>query len=174
LIVPASDTTTRGFGDLRGRVFAFSDPNSNSGYLVPTYEMLRAGIDPASLFRRSFFTWGHRKVVVAVASGLAQGGAVDGYVWETLTRSSPQLTTRTRVVRKSAEYGFPPVVARASISQPDFGAMQAALLGMSADPRGRELLVHLNLDGFMRDEPRVFDGIAEVMAYVDLHLRRQA
>ena len=46
LIVPASDRRTESFADLKGAIFAYSDPNSNSGYLVPQYEMLRAGSTP--------------------------------------------------------------------------------------------------------------------------------
>jgi phosphonate transport system substrate-binding protein len=174
LIVPATDTRTRGFPDLRGRIFAYSDPNSNSGFLVPTYELLRAGEDPSTFYRKTFFTWGHRKVVQAVAAGLAQGGAVDGYVWETLALTEPGLTGRTRVVRKSDEYGFPPLVARASIDERDFRAFQAVLVEMSGDPQGRPLLRQLNLDGFAREDTQVFDGIAQVVTFVDSRRPPQA
>jgi len=166
LIVPKSDTTTRSFRDLKGKVFAYSDPNSNSGFLVPQYELVKLGENPASFFQKSFFTWAHSKVVTAVAAGLANGGAVDGYVWETLQRTHPELTAQTRVVRKSALYGFPPLVARANLGEKDFRAMQDVLLGMSQDAQGRQLLARLNLDGFAPDDPHVFDGIAEILAFI--------
>lgn len=166
LIVPKSDTTTRSFRDLKGKIFAYSDPNSNSGFLVPQYELVRLGENPTVFFQKSFFTWAHSKVVNAVAAGLANGGAVDGYVWETLQQTHPDLTAQTRVVRKSALYGFPPLVARASMGDKDFHAMQDVLVGMSQDVQGRQLLARLNLDGFAPDDPHVFDGIAEILAYV--------
>jgi len=166
LIVPKSDTTTHSFRDLKGKIFAYSDPNSNSGFLVPQYELVRLGENPASFFQKSFFTWAHSKVVTAVAAGLANGGAVDGYVWETLQRTHPELTAQTRVVRKSALYGFPPLVARANLGEKDFRAMQNVLLGMSQDAQGRQLLARLNLDGFAPDDPHVFDGIAAILAFI--------
>jgi phosphonate transport system substrate-binding protein len=166
LIVPRSDAVTRGYADLEGKIFAYSDPNSNSGFLVPQYLMLRAGLDPQTLFHKSFFTYAHRKVVSAVAAGVADGGSVDGYVWETLALVSPDLTAKTRVALKSPEFGFPPLVARASMSPRDFIAMQDVLVGMSADEQGKALLRRLNLDGFARDDPRVFDGIVQALAYV--------
>ena len=166
LIVPRADTTTHSYAGLKGKIFAYSDPNSNSGFLVPQYLMLRDGLEPATLFRKSFFTWAHRKVVSAVASGVADGGSVDGYVWETLARVSPELTAQTRVALKSPEFGFPPLVARASLSQGEFSQMQEALVGMGNDSEGRALLQRLNLDGFARDDPRVFDGIVQALAYV--------
>lgn len=166
LIVPASDGATRDFSSLSGKVFAYSDPDSNSGFLVPQYEMLRAGIAPQSHFRKAFFTYAHRNVVRAVAEGLANGGAVDGYVWETLALRSPQLTSRTRVAHMSAEYGFPPIVARRSIEASARERFRHTLLAMSGEPEGRRLLAELNLEGFLPPDEGPFAGIAQAFDYV--------
>jgi phosphonate transport system substrate-binding protein len=163
LIVPETDTHTRDYGDLKGTMFAYSDPNSNSGWLVPQYEMYKRSIDSAVFFRKFFFTWAHRKVVEAVAAGLADAGAVDGYVWETLALQHPDLTSKTRVVYKSAWYGFPPLVARRSMSATDFERMQQVLLNMDQDAQGRALLKRLNLDGFVAGNDEIFADIASNM-----------
>lgn len=166
LIVPAGDGTTNSMRDLRGRVFAYSDPDSNSGYLYPVYALIRLGEQPDRFFARSFFTWAHRKVVEAVASGLAQGGAVDGYVWDTLAKHQRALTAQTRVVDRSPEFGFPPFVARRSAADELSALMQRALLGMAEDPGGRALLARLNLDGFTAGQEALFDGIAAMARVV--------
>jgi len=171
LIVPSHDVKTASFADLEGGIFAYSDPNSNSGFLVPQYEMLRAGLDPLTLFRKSFFTYAHGKVVAAVANGIAHGGAVDGYVWETLALRAPELTRRTRVAAKSDEYGFPPLVARRSIDESEFRGMQKVLTGMPDNPAGQSLLKQLNLDGFALPEEHLFDGIGRILAYVSTRQR---
>jgi len=167
LIVPASDRLTRSFADLEGAVFAYSDPDSNSGYLVPRYEMLRAHLQPSRLFRKTFFTWSHRDVVRAVAERVARGGAVDGYIWETLRKVEPRLTARTRVVLRSDWYGFPPLVAREDLAPETLAAVRGALVAMSAEPRGRELLEILALDGFTAGEDRLYDGIERVLRFVE-------
>jgi phosphonate transport system substrate-binding protein len=159
LIVPASDRSTRTIFDLRGRMFAFSDPDSNSGFLYPTYQLYKAGLRSEAFFGHTFFTWAHRKVVEAVAVGLAHGGAVDGYVWETLRLAAPDLTAQTRVADRSPEFGHPPIAARASLPLPEMRALQAVLTGMSADPEGRALLVRLNLDGFTPGSDALFSSI---------------
>ena len=41
LIVPLRDQKTRSVNDLKGAVFAYADPYSNTGYLVPRYEIKR-------------------------------------------------------------------------------------------------------------------------------------
>ena len=102
---------------------------------------------------------------------MADAGAVDGYVWETLALLSPDLTTKTRVAMKSPDFGFPPLVARASIAEGDYLAMQQVLVGMSTDPQGRLLLKRLNLDGFAREDSKAFDGIASALAYVSARMK---
>jgi phosphonate transport system substrate-binding protein len=167
LIVPASDTRTRSLLHLRGRIFAYSDPDSNSGYLYPQFSLLQARENPARFFARHFFTWSHRKVVDAVASGLAQGGAVDGYIWDTLRLLHPELVAKTRVVEKSPEFGFPPFVARAAIPKREFESVQQILLGMANDPGGAGLLQRLNLDGFTKGDAALFEGVAKMMHVLD-------
>lgn len=159
LIVPSGDEKTVNIEDLRNSVFAYSDPDSNSGFLVPQVKLLEAGIKPKYFFSKVFFTWSHRDVVVAVAEGLAQGGAVDGYVWDTLAKSHPDLTKRTRVVTKSEKFGFPPFAARLSLPEPQFHKVQKILFGMSEDTVGSKLLTKLNIDGFTKANADLFDSI---------------
>ncbi|MDH3637109.1 MAG: PhnD/SsuA/transferrin family substrate-binding protein, partial [Gammaproteobacteria bacterium] len=162
LIVPETDTDTRSILELRDKVFAYSDPDSNSGYLVPQSQLHASGEDRTNFFRKSFFTWAHQKVVEAVARGVADGGAVDGYVWDTLAKVNPELTARTRVVTKSKKFGFPPFVARHNVNNSEFRRMQDVLTGMPDDAIGRALLGRLNLDGFSQGNDHLFDGIAEL------------
>ena len=166
LIVPATDRTTRSLLDLRDKVYAFSDPDSNSGYLVPRVTLIKAGIDADRHFVRTFYTWGHRNVVSAVAAGLAHGGSVDGYVWDTLQKVAPSLVARTRVAWRSETFGFPPLAVRASLDAETEQRLGAALFGMAGDDAGRRLLAELNLSGFGPFRPEVFDSIARNAALI--------
>jgi phosphate/phosphite/phosphonate ABC transporter binding protein len=163
VIVPSSDQTTRSIADLGGKIYAFSDPDSNSGWLVPNSQLFRLGKDPATFFRKSFYTWGHRRVVDAVAVGLAQGGSVDGYVWDTLKIHHPEITEQTRVAHRSVKYGFPPFVTRSLLPAGDFKQLQEVLVAMRATAGGQDLLHKLNLEGFQVASESVFNGIAENM-----------
>jgi phosphonate transport system substrate-binding protein len=163
LIVPARDKTTRSILDLKGAVFAYADPHSNTGYLAPRFELKRVGADPARFFRRTFFTWSHRKAIDSVAAGLAQGAAVDSYVWDALSKVRPEVTARTRIAWKSEEYGFPPLVAHRNIPEADFASMQRVLMEMKNDSEGRILLDRLKLDGFIAGSPALYDSVADMM-----------
>lgn len=163
VIVPSTDTKSASILDLRGKIYAFSDPDSNSGWLVPQAELQRGGNDRATFFRKSFFTYAHRRVVDAVAAGVAQGGSVDGYVWDTLQILHPELTQKTRVASKSQEFGFPPLVARANLPAGEFRQLQDVLVRMQGEQSGLALLHKLNLDGFQTGNDQLFGGIASNM-----------
>src|SRR5512141_2076905 len=167
LIVPSDDSATQSLLDLRGRVFAYSDPESNSGYLYVQSALLALHERPNAFFGRSFFTWGHRNVVEAVRTRLAHGGTVDGYVWDTIEKLRPEVARGTRIVARSPEFGFPPLVARPGVPAPELEKMRAVLIGMAADPDGARLLARLNLDGFIAGEPALFASIARMAREVD-------
>lgn len=61
--------------DLRGRSFAFADPNSTSGFAFPAHFLRRAGFDPASFFARTGFSGSHEQSVIAVLNGTFDAGA---------------------------------------------------------------------------------------------------
>lgn len=167
-LIAANDALhVQAIDDLAGGVFAFSDPNSFSGSLYPRYLLHQMGQSPDRFFRRSFHTWSHRKVVEAVAVGLADGGAVAGYVWETLAKIHPEITLRTRVVSRSPVFGFPPFVARAGLSSDMLDQLRRIFVDMRTDPEGARLLESLNLDGFIPGDPQLFEGIRQMARLVD-------
>jgi phosphonate transport system substrate-binding protein len=163
LIVPASDTSTRSIADLRGKVFGYSDPESNSGHHVPVDEILRLGESPTNFFGKSIYTYSHRKLVEGVASGLFSGARVDGYIYDEMKRYFPSTIAQTRLVQKSVDFGFPPIVARHNLPNADFLALQSTLLNMQNDEEGRALLVLMGLDRFIAGDEHLFDGIAALL-----------
>ena len=157
-----------GIDDLRGDIHAFSDPDSNSGYLVTRALLAERGAGLDAFFRKAFFTYGHRNVSRAVGSGLAQSGSVDGYVYEVVREVEPALVRSTQVIRKSEWLGFPPIACPRSIAGSEvIAALKAGLLAMHGDPTGRRILGMLRLDGFATGEAGLFDGIAEKARLVE-------
>ena len=167
LITSARRTGPRSIVDLKDDVFAFDDPLSNSGYLVPVVALRALGQTPQSFFRGTFYTYSLHKVVEAVGSGLADSGTVDGYIWEVLSRRKSQAALKTRIVAKSRRYGFPPIVTRKNLQADLHLRLQRALLSAAGDARGRALLGSLDLETFLEPREDWFDGIAELAAILD-------
>nr|WP_244412956.1 PhnD/SsuA/transferrin family substrate-binding protein [Ancylobacter novellus] len=166
LIVDA-DRDGDDLGDLRGDTHAFSDPDSNSGFLVTRAALAEMRETPERFFARTFFTYGHRNVIRAVASGLAASGSVDGYVYEVVAAMEPALAARTRVMWRSEWLGFPPIAApRNPVDPARLALLSKALLHMMEDEDGRAVLAMLRLDGFVSRGPELFGPIAAKAALV--------
>lgn len=149
----------QGWGDLKDKVLVYSDPLSNSGWLVAQVQLNAAGLGPRDL-KKSFFAHGHRNVAEAVAARLANAGSIDGYVWETMRQQGMAAVEQTEVVWKSQLFGFPPLVVRQNSKHSKTQALQATLLGMPDESEGQSLLKALNLTGFEQGNPSLFSSIA--------------
>ena len=63
--------------DMQGKVFGFGDPNSTSGYLIPSIEIPQttgATMESGDYFGEVKFTGGHEQTIVAVNNGDVAGG----------------------------------------------------------------------------------------------------
>lgn len=160
-LIAGADDPASGLSDLEGGTHAFSDPDSNSGYLVTASDLARVGQTTEAFFSRTIFTYGHRNVVRSVASGLTRSGSVDGYVWETLAQVEPDLTRRTRVVAKSEWMGFPPFAALSDRADaPEVRRFETFLKTLHQSQPGREVLSSLHLDRVLDGDAALFDSIA--------------
>jgi phosphonate transport system substrate-binding protein len=162
LIVPAFDDKTTSLMQLRGAIFAFTDPNPNGSNLEVNYELLKAGVDPAHFFHKIIYTQSHREVIQAVALGIVHAGEVSGPVWDALAKSRPDLAAKTRIVAKTPVYGAPPIVANHFVSKEHFNDMQRVLMGMATDPNGIALLKRLNIDGFIPGDKKIYSHIIQM------------
>jgi len=85
------DSNITSLEDVKGKVFGFGDPNSTSGYLIPSIEIPQATgatMESGDYFAEVKFTGGHEQTIVAVSNGDidagvtwadAQGNWEDGY-----------------------------------------------------------------------------------------------
>ncbi|MEJ2101800.1 MAG: phosphate/phosphite/phosphonate ABC transporter substrate-binding protein, partial [Desulfobacterales bacterium] len=93
-------TQLHGLEDLRGKIFAFTDPDSNTGKLVPTYWLSLMGEHSQTFFSKTIYTYSHDNSILAVAKALVDGAAVDSLIWEYYHRKNPIFTSKTRIIRK--------------------------------------------------------------------------
>jgi phosphonate transport system substrate-binding protein len=153
LIVPA-DSPARGMADLRGKVFAFTDPMSLSGRVYPTSLVHDLGAEPETFFSRVFFTYSHDNAIRAVADGLADAAAVDSLVYDFAVARDPTLAGKVKVIHRSPPFGIPPVVVGSDIRPQLRAQLYDLLIGLGDDPAGPAILAALGFDRFvpMRDD----------------------
>lgn len=71
------DSGITSLDDMQGKVFGFGDPNSTSGYLIPSIEIPQTtgqSMDSGDYFGEVKFTGGHEQTIVAVNNGDVNGG----------------------------------------------------------------------------------------------------
>ncbi|WP_375689776.1 phosphate/phosphite/phosphonate ABC transporter substrate-binding protein [Pseudooceanicola sp. LIPI14-2-Ac024] len=120
IVVTRCDSGIESLDDAKGKVHAFADPDSTSGYAVPYFNMVeKIGLDPKSYFSAIPFSGSHEAGVTGVVNGTFdtastyENTAVDGVyqrmeakgmieqgvvckIWE-----SPEITTGPWTFRKN-------------------------------------------------------------------------
>lgn len=155
VIVPAA-SSAREFSDLRGKVFAFTDPLSNTGYLYPLSLLQGMGQQPETFFGRTIFTYSHDRSMAAVMEGIADGASVDSLVYDFAGKRNPEIFRRTRVIWESQDFGIPPVVVPRTISPEKKAVLKELLLGLHRDAEGEKALAELGVDRFVEPDPRLY------------------
>lgn len=166
IIVP-QDSTAASLRDLRGKTFAFTDPQSNSGKLVPTYMLAKMHEIPDIFFRKYIFSGSHDNSIKAVAQKLVDGAAVDSLIWEYANRMSPEVTLKTKVIVKSPPYGIPPFVVRPGLPAAMKAKMRSAILSAHEDVLGQEILKKMMIDRFVLGDDKAYDSVRDMKVWLE-------
>ncbi|ASP19169.1 phosphate-import protein PhnD [Antarctobacter heliothermus] len=145
------DSGVTSLDDMKGKVFAFGDPNSTSGYLIPSIEIpaaTGATMESGDYFGEVKFVGGHEQTIVAVANGDVDAGVTwadgmgaweDGYNSGALRKASDAgLVDMNELVQiwKSKPIPEGPIVLRTSLPERvkiDITTLTASLPYMDPD-----------------------------------------
>ena len=120
VLIVKSDSPYQKVEDLQGKTVARTEPNSNSGYLVPTVEFAKMG-KPVEKFFRSPTAGGHTQAVLGVLNGTYDAA----FTWTTKGDGYGQIRTmidrgmlkrdQIRVVWESSLVPPPPIIVRTDL-----------------------------------------------------------
>jgi phosphonate transport system substrate-binding protein len=130
LIVHA-DSDIFGPEDIAGKTFAFNDPNSTSGYLVPSaFFMMEMGVDPRKLFSKVTFSGSHEASILAVANKKVDVASTNLPDLQQLTREGKVPRGGLRVIWVSKLIPNDPIVLRKDLPPSLKSAIQESLISM--------------------------------------------
>lgn len=119
--------------DIGGKTFAFNDPNSTSGYLVPSaFFMMEMGIDPKTYFSKLTFSGSHEASIVAVANKKVDVASTNLPDLQQLVREGKVPRAALRVIWVSKLIPLDPVVIRKDLPASLRTAIQDSLATMKA------------------------------------------
>jgi phosphonate transport system substrate-binding protein len=166
-ILVRHDSPRRSLEDLKGGTFGFVDPASASGYLFPMKVLKDRGLDTKTLFTRTEFFGNHEKVLLAVYEGKVDAGATYQGTLAALKRSRGIDPLNFRIIAKTPRSPRDLFCVRAEFPAELGDALLKIFLSLSArDPKGRDILAPLNMNGFFPANDRLYDGVRAAAAAV--------
>jgi phosphonate transport system substrate-binding protein len=123
IVAVRADSTYQSLDDLKGKSFAFADPNSTSGYAVPSYYLSTVlGTSADEYFGEVAFSGGHEQSVIALVNGTFEAVATH---WTNESRGNIQRMVEkglvpagsTRIVWTSPIIPGSPVVMRTELPE---------------------------------------------------------
>lgn len=156
LIVVQKESPIRTIGDLRGKRFAFGDPNSTIGRYLVQAELVKAGITGKDLSDYQFLGR-HDTVVKAVEIGDFDAGSV---MEQTFAKANVKGTLR---VLASFENVTKPWVGRKGLDKTTIEAIQASLYALN-DPA---VLKELKITGFVPTSDEEYRLVREGMKFAE-------
>ncbi|ACH38505.1 MAG: hypothetical protein ACD_55C00138G0002 [uncultured bacterium] len=165
IIVP-KESSARALDDLKGKSFAFTDPLSNTGKLVPDYLLGKKGYNSNTFFSKTVYSGSHDKSIQAVAGALVDGAAVDSVIWEYLAKTKPELTGKTRIVLRSEPYAIPPFVVHPALDPAVKKKLRTILLTAHTNQRGKVILDKMMTESYVPIEDKAYDSVRNMKKWL--------
>lgn len=161
-IIVHNDSPMKTFSELKGKVFAFTDPGSNTGKLYPSYLLKGMGFTPERFFSRLLYSYSHSKSVEMVAKKIVDGAAIESIVYNHMLKTGSPYAKQTRIVKRSPPFGIPPVVVTRDINPVLREKLKDVFLAMHKTAKGKAILDAMMIDGFIEVQDANYDSIRKM------------
>ena len=137
IVTVRCDSGYKSIDDLKGKVLAFADPDSTSGYAVPLYNLAQQGYEPETFFSGVPFAGSHEAGVQGVvnkqfdAAATYQDNETSG-VYQLMASKGMIKEGEICVIWQSPEITNGPITTRNNLPQPMIDEVKAALLALPA------------------------------------------
>jgi len=171
-IIVHSASKIQQLDQLKGKVFAFVDRHSASGYLFPYAFFLNQGIDPENYFKEVVFAGNHRKAIQYVLEGKVDAAATysEGLM---AARESGLRVRSLRIIKKTGRIPFDAVCARGDLDLNLVQQVKSLLLHLDTnDEQGRTILGEiLRINGWIEVDDEQYAAIRQVLDLIEGHAK---
>ena len=175
IIITQKDNPINSLKDIKGHTYAFVDPGSTSGYMVPSAFFVREGIVPEKDFKQVMYSGGHDASIVAVAEGKVEAASVADRILERAYAKGLADRKKIKVIWQSDLIPNNPMLYRKGLSEDLKKKIRDAFFGfknLAFGEMGDELLLSSQrvvprklLDaGFEFRYPALEDALRHVLA----------
>ena len=148
IVVSRCDSGIKNLEDAKGKVHAFADPDSTSGYAVPYFNMVtREGFKPEDYFGTVTFSGSHEAGVTGVVNGTFdtaatyQNNSVDG-IFQRMEEKGMIEPGQVCTIWESPEITSGPFTARVNLPQGSKDTMQQLVIDVpTKDPEAFKAMI---------------------------------
>lgn len=158
MIITRKDSGIKTLQELKGKSFAFTDPDSTSGFLFPMVALSKLNISLKD-FSGVKYLKRHANSLLAVYNGQTDAGAVSSTAKNKVKINFDEI----RILWKSQPIYRGPWVARKDLPDSLFQNIQNTLLEISSQKNAAEIFKTLSTKGFVKGENSEYDNVREAI-----------
>lgn len=158
-IITQKDSEIERFENFKNKSFAYTDPLSNTGRFYPLKKIILLNEDENTFFKKTVYTYGHDISIQMVNRGIIDGASVHGLIYEYLAVYHPERVENIKIIEKSEEFGMPPVVMPATLSQKKRKTYKEVFLNIHNDSVGKIILDKLLIDKFVLVSDTIYNSV---------------
>lgn len=171
VIIVKTDSPYQSIDDLKGKKFAFADPNSTSGHQAPRYFLMEQGYDVDTFFGATAFSGSHENSVMALLNGSFDAVAT---WWRNDEYSNPKRMEmkgmiepgKWRIIWKSPKLPSSPWAVPTYLPEGMRRDISDALFNMpTADPEAWQALTMGKMKAYRRVSHEDYEPIVRMIQY---------
>ena len=165
-VIVRTDSPFRCFADLRGRSWAYNEPQSQSGYGIVRYHLVQKG-ETNGYFSRVIEAGYHERAITMVNSGEVDASAIDSHVLGLVVHDKPTIAGNLRVIDTFGPSPIQPIVAGNHLSHSLKSEVKKVLLEMGDDPLAKPELARVLIKRFEPVSDSTYDDIRRMQAVAE-------
>ncbi len=144
---------------LKGKTWAFTDPQSTSGTLVPTVYFSEIGINPQQYFSKVIYSGSHEASILAVKAGKVDGASTNNLDYNRGLGKHWQDSDFNKIWKSKLIPGSPIAVRKDLPS-----SLKMAIKGAFLSYNNKDGLEKLKISGYVPGDDSLYDGVRKLIA----------
>jgi len=146
--------------DIKGKKWAFTDPNSTSGTLVPTVMFANKGINPQTYFSRVVYSGSHEASILSVKNGKVDAASTNNLDYN---RGLGRAWSKNdfNIIWKSKLIPGSPMAVRKDLPE----SLKMAIKGAFMSYNDKANLKKMKILGYANATDSMFDGVRDMIKF---------
>jgi phosphonate transport system substrate-binding protein len=162
-VIVHCDSLFQSFGDLRGCTWVYNEPESQSGYGITRYSLVKLG-ETQGYFKKVRSGDYHQEAIRMVAERKADAAAIDSHVLALELRAYPDLAAALRVIDTLGPSTIQPIAVNKTMPDKLKSDIRVGLTEMHTDPVVKARLTEGLIERYVSVTDSVYNDIRDMLA----------